>query len=163
MVVEKRTLSSKQSAERIFSSEASVVLRDRIVRFVETTGDRSGIELFELDSSQEGFLYDSGLTGVRTMDKAELKEVAKKIMAEFGWNESVSSVKRRTEVDPMTYKIIPNSYTEYRKYPTKDKDLVFKKVQVIKNGALQSESWSIDGVHSQAFIPKTPLFLKPSR
>lgn len=163
MSVERRVLNPKQRTERVSSTEASIVLRNRILRFVEITGDRSAIELFEFDSSQEGFLYDSGLTGVRTMDKEELKEIAKKIMAEFGWNELVSRAKRRTEVDPKTYKIIPDSYTEYRKYSTKDKDLVFKRIQVIKNGALQSESWSIDGVHSQAIVAKIPLVPKPSR
>ncbi|HZQ29789.1 MAG TPA: hypothetical protein VFA93_01760 [Patescibacteria group bacterium] len=150
----------KAKADRANYETGSIILRGNIEHFLEKSGDRSGMTLLEFDQSEDGLLHNVNGQSV-LITKKDLETLITELRKRYELEDKRSKAVRRTEVDPVTYKPIVDSYTEYRNYPTDNRDLVFKRIQVWKDGVVLSTEWSINGVHSGP-ITKSVL-LPPKR
>lgn len=142
----------KEASEAVDREEAGQIIRKNIYKFLQRKSDRLGIELIEFDKSEDGFLFDpGGRVQVRSMEREALRAIMAEIMVEFEAKEE-GKPRRRTEVNTQTNKIIPDSYREYRRYTTPNKDLAFKVVQEFKEGNLEKGWVAIDGIHRGSIV-----------
>jgi hypothetical protein len=150
----------KHDAETVDTSTAYVTLRKNIYSFLQRKGDRLGIDLLEFNEAGDVFIFD----GPRKLRVSSIsgRELKTAIMQDFGAKEDGKKPRRRTDVDPRTYREIPTSYTEYRRFKTPTEGLVFKTVEEFKDGVFKKGLLTIDEIHEGPII-KSSLPPKQSR
>lgn len=119
--------------------EAKKILRkliDEVKRKPEKDW-HAGASLLWIDSNAMGKLGHGYI-----MEKEKLQATALEVMKSYGLDENNFRGGISQDSDPIDFKIVRGYFTEYRDYPTRFKDLFFRRV-VRTEGGRKCASWDV--------------------
>lgn len=129
----------KKPPERVSEAEAKKILHKRIEDLMKRPKEDwdASASLIWIDERGDGQILHSWI-----MEKNSLQRVTLEVMKTYGLDENKHRGGISQDSDPIDFKIVRGSFTEYQDYPTRFKDLFFHRV-VRTEGRIKYASWDV--------------------